>query len=70
MALSTLTIRVDENDNIDCFLHDEKSPFEIYVNDPFFSAENQKALMEADRQIREGKVVRKSMDELEAMENE
>ena len=52
------------------FLHDERIPFDITVNDPFFSAENQRELEKANRQILEGKVVRKTMSELEAMESE
>ncbi len=38
--------------------------------DPFFTKENMVWLNESDRQVREGKVVVKAMEELEAMELE
>ncbi len=38
--------------------------------DPFFTEENMVWLDESDRQVKEGKVVVKAMEELEAMELE
>jgi len=52
-------------------LRERKIPFEISAPlDPFYSEQNMKRLMESDRQVKEGKVVVKTMEELEAMENE
>ena len=51
------------------FLSERRIPFDVAYNDPFYSFENQHAIEEAERQIREGKVVRKTMAELEAMED-
>ena len=44
-------------------------PFETPV-DPFYSKSNIKNIAESIKQIEEGKVVVKTMEELEAMENE
>jgi len=50
---------------------DREIPFRLSAPaDPFFSEENLKALAESEKQIREGKVVIKTMDELEAMARE
>ena len=52
-------------------LRERKIPFEISApKDPFYSEKNMKRLMESDRQVKEGRVVVKTMEELEAMENE
>ena len=52
-------------------LRERKIPFEISApKDPFYSEQNMKRLMESDRQVKEGRVVVKTMEELEAMENE
>lgn len=48
---------------------EKRIPFEVSV-DPFYSESNMKALAESIKQIEEGKVVVKTMEELEAMENE
>ena len=47
----------------------EKIPFEVSV-DPFYLESNIKAIEESIKQLKEGKVVVKTMEELEAMENE
>lgn len=39
------------------------------VNDPFFSDSNFRALEQSRQQLEEGKVIVKTMEELEAMEN-
>lgn len=50
-------------------IRDRKIPFEVSA-DPFYSEKNLKWLEESQREIEEGKVVVKTMEELEAMENE
>ena len=45
-----------------------KIPFAIYA-DPFYSESNMRALQESIRQAKEGKVVVKTMEELEQMAN-
>ncbi len=51
-------------------LQQNKIPFEITAQgDPFFSESNIKALDESEEQFRAGKVVVKTMDELEALAN-
>ena len=52
-------------------LRDRKIPFEISAPvDPFYSESNIRMIKKAEEQIREGKVVVKSMKELEQMEDE
>ncbi len=52
-------------------LRDRCIPFEITApKDPFYSATNIKQLKKADQQIRNGQVIEKSLEELEALENE
>ena len=55
-------------------LRDRRIPFEITAPadtlDPFFSERNMKRLEESEQQFREGKVVVKTMEELEAMAND
>lgn len=52
-------------------LRDRKIPFEISAPiEPFYSDKNMKQLNRAKQQIREGKVVEKSIQELEEMEIE
>lgn len=49
---------------------DRRIPFDVSApNNPFFSESNMKALDESEQQYREGKVVVKTMEELEAMAN-
>ena len=50
-------------------IRDRRIPFEVSA-DPFYSEKNLKWLEESQREIEEGKVVVKTMEELEAMENE
>ena len=51
-------------------LRDRKIPFEITApTDPFFSECNMERLRESEQQFREGDVVIKTMEELEAMAN-
>lgn len=52
-------------------LRDRKIPFDITAPiDPFYSESNMARLRESEKQLREGKVIVKTMEELEAMENE
>ena len=48
---------------------EKRIPFEVSL-DPFYSESNMKAIQESVKQVEEGKVVVKTMEELEAMENE
>lgn len=48
---------------------EQRIPFEINA-DPFYSESNIKYLKESIRQLEEGKVVTKTMEELEQMANE
>ncbi len=51
-------------------LREGRIPFEIAVNpDPFWRPENQAALRRSKAQLEEGRVVRKTLEQLEAMEN-
>ena len=48
---------------------EKRIPFEVSV-DPFYSESNMNAIDKADDQIKRGQVVLKTLEELEAMENE
>ncbi len=48
---------------------ERRIPFEVSY-DPFYSESNLKALRRSREQLSDGKTVSKSIDELEAMENE
>jgi DNA-damage-inducible protein J len=48
---------------------EKRIPFEVSI-DPFYSATNMTAIDEAAKQIEHGQVVVKTIEELEAMENE
>ena len=48
---------------------EKRIPFEVSV-DPFYSEKNMVAINEAEKQISCGQVVVKTLEELEAMENE
>lgn len=48
---------------------EKRIPFEVSI-DPFYSESNIKALKESIKQLEEGKIVEKTMKELEAMEDE
>lgn len=47
---------------------EKRLPFEVSI-DPFYSESNLKALAESVEQMKQGKVVAKSLDELERMED-
>lgn len=48
---------------------EHRIPFEVSI-DPFYSASNMKVIDESIEQLKQGKVVVKTMKELEEMENE
>ena len=48
---------------------EKRLPFDVAM-DPFYSASNMAALEHSIEQLKQGKVVVKTMEELEAMENE
>lgn len=48
---------------------EKRIPFEVSI-DPFYLESNIKAIEESIKQLKEGKVVVKTMEELEAMANE
>ena len=48
---------------------EKRIPFEVSV-DPFYSESNMKILKESIKQLEQGKVVVKSLDELKELENE
>ena len=48
---------------------EKRIPFEVSI-DPFYSESNMKALRESIQQLEDGKVVEKTIEELEAMEIE
>ena len=51
-------------------LRDRKIPFEVTAPaDPFYSESNMRALTESEQQARDGKVIVKTMEELEALAN-
>lgn len=53
-------------------LRERKIPFEVSARreDPFYSESNIRRIKESEEQIEQGKVVIKTMEELEAMANE
>ena len=50
-------------------IREKRIPFDVSI-DPFYSESNMKALDESIKQLGKGKVVRKTMEELEAVEDE
>ncbi|MCD8180614.1 MAG: type II toxin-antitoxin system RelB/DinJ family antitoxin [Firmicutes bacterium] len=52
-------------------LRERRIPFDIAAPlDPFYSEKNMKQIKKADSQVKDGKVITKTMEELEAMEVE
>ncbi len=49
-------------------IREKRIPFDVSI-DPFYSESNQKAIKESIKQLEEGKVVTKTMEELEEMSN-
>ncbi len=50
-------------------IREKRIPFDVSI-DPFYSESNMKELEKSIQQLKDGKVVIKTMEELEAMENE
>lgn len=50
-------------------IREKRIPFEVSI-DPFYSESNIKAIKESIKQLKDGKVVVKTMKELKEMENE
>ena len=50
-------------------IREKRIPFDVSI-DPFYSESNMKALEKSIQQLKDGKVVTKTIEELEAMENE
>lgn len=50
-------------------IREKRIPFDVSI-DPFYSESNIKALEESKRKLEKGNVVKKTLEELEAMENE
>lgn len=48
---------------------EKRIPFDVSI-DPFYSDSNMKALEKSKKELENGKVIIKTMEELEAMENE
>lgn len=48
---------------------EKRIPFEVSV-DPFYSEDNIKAMKESMKQLRENKIVEKTLEELKELENE
>lgn len=51
------------------FIRERKLPFEIVASDSFFSESNMRHLQKSIKQLEEGRVIVKTMDELEEMAN-
>ena len=51
------------------FIRERKLPFEVVASDSFFSESNMRHLQRSIKQLEEGKVIVKTMDELEEMAN-
>ena len=51
------------------FIRERKLPFEIVASDSFFSESNMRHLQRSIKQLEEGRVIVKTMDELEEMAN-
>ncbi len=50
-------------------IREKRIPFDVSI-DPFYSETNRKAINDSIKQLEEGKVVTKTMKELEELENE
>ena len=50
-------------------IREKRIPFEVSI-DPFYSKGNMKAIEDSIRELEEGKIIEKTMEELKEMENE
>ena len=51
------------------FIRERRLPFDVVASDPFYTESNVKHLLRSIQQLDEGKVVTKTMDELEELAN-
>lgn len=51
------------------FIRERKLPFEVVASDPFYSENNMKHMQRSIQQLQEGRVIVKTMDELEELAN-
>ncbi len=65
-----INVSVAMNMFIKAALRENRIPFELYSDEPFYSASNMKHLANSIKEKEEGRVVIKTMKELEDMENE
>jgi DNA-damage-inducible protein J len=64
-----MTVTTALNIFIKKMTREKRIPFDVSI-DPFYSKSNMKAINESIKELEEGKVIIKTMEELEAMENE
>lgn len=64
-----MTVTTALNIFIKKMTREKRIPFDVSI-DPFYSKSNMKAIDESIKELEEGKVVIKTIEELEAMENE
>lgn len=64
-----MTVTTALNIFIKKMIREKRIPFDVSV-DPFYSISNMKALEESIKQVEDGKVIVKTIEELEEMENE
>lgn len=64
-----MTVTTALNIFIKKMTREKRIPFDVSI-DPFYSKSNMKAINESIKELEEGKVVVKTIEELEAMENE
>lgn len=64
-----ITVTTALNIFIKKMTREKRIPFDVSI-DPFYSKSNMKAIDESIKQLKEGKVISKTLEELEAMENE
>ena len=64
-----MTVTTALNIFIKKMTREKRIPFDVSI-DPFYSKSNMKAINESIKELEEGKVIVKTMEELEAMENE
>ncbi len=51
------------------FIRERRLPFDVVASDPFYSEGNLQYLQHSIQQLKEGKVITKTMEELEEMAN-
>ncbi|MCI8392598.1 MAG: type II toxin-antitoxin system RelB/DinJ family antitoxin [Clostridia bacterium] len=64
-----MTVTTALNIFIKKMTREKRIPFDVSI-DPFYSKSNMKAINESIKELEDGKVIVKTLEELEAMENE